>query len=183
MTEDALAELVRGDDWMMRVLRAAETVCLPDWWIGAGFLRNAVWDHLSGQRPRHDTDIDLAYFDPTDVTPERDWGLDKELRQRFPFAAWEARNQARMHERDGFPPFESTRDGIAHWVETATCVGVRLIDDRLNFLYCHGSDDLFGMVARPMPAFREPSRIDAFKRRLEAKDWQQRWLVLTVEET
>lgn len=49
MTEDDLARLVRGDDWMMRVLRAADMVALPDLWIGAGFLRNAVWDWLSGR--------------------------------------------------------------------------------------------------------------------------------------
>ncbi len=40
--ESDLAELVRDDEWMMRVLRCADSVGLPDWWIGAGFLRNAV---------------------------------------------------------------------------------------------------------------------------------------------
>lgn len=31
--------LVRTDNWMTDVLATAEQICLPDWWIGGGFLR------------------------------------------------------------------------------------------------------------------------------------------------
>ncbi|MFN8049780.1 MAG: nucleotidyltransferase family protein [Ancrocorticia sp.] len=182
MTEDDLARLVRGDDWMMRVLRAADMVALPDLWIGAGFLRNAVWDWLSGREPRNDADVDLVYFDAADTTAQRDWDLDADLRQRFPFARWEVRNQARMHERDGLPPYSSTEDGIAHWVETATCVGVRLTCGQLEFVFCHDSEDLFGLTARPIPEFRNSERIEVFRRRVDTKGWRQRWPNLRVEE-
>ncbi len=182
LTEDDIAGFVRGDEWMMRVLRAAEMVALPGWWIGAGFLRNAVWDWLSGREPRHDADVDLVYYDSASTAAKRDWDLDANLRRRFPFARWEVRNQARMHERDGFPPYTSTEDGIAHWVETATCIGVRLDGGQLDFLFCHGPEDLFGLIARPILEFRKPERIEVFRRRLDTKGWRQRWPNLRVED-
>ena len=180
--ESDLAELVRDDEWMMRVLRCADSVGLPDWWIGAGFLRNAVWDRLSGREPRHDSDVDLAYFDPTSIATDRDWRMDEELRSRFPFAVWEVRNQARMYVQDGFAPYRSTRDGIAHWVETATCVGVRLLDGEPDFLFCYGAEDLLGLVARPIPDYRSADRITVFRERIAKKQWNERWPGLRIAE-
>lgn len=182
MTEDDVEDFVRGDEWMMRVLAAAEQLGLPDWWIGAGFLRNAVWDHLSGLKPRHDSDVDLVYFDALNRSAQRDWDLEDGANDRFPFATWEVRNQARMHELDGFNPYSSTSDGIAHWVETATCVGVRSVEGALQFLYCWGAGDLLELVARPTPPFREASRIEVFRERIARKRWTARWPRLRVEE-
>lgn len=45
-SEADVARLVQSDPWMMKVLRAVESLNLPDWWIGAGFLRNKVWTPL-----------------------------------------------------------------------------------------------------------------------------------------
>lgn len=47
-SEAEIGQLVAADDWMMQVLAAAKSMGLPDWWIGAGFLRNRVWDALEG---------------------------------------------------------------------------------------------------------------------------------------
>ena len=54
-------DFVAGEPEMVRLLRAVEAQKLPDCWIGAGFLRNAVWDALHG-RPRSTLsgDIDVA---------------------------------------------------------------------------------------------------------------------------
>jgi len=43
-SEQDISKIIEADDWMMDVLRAAEKLQLPDWWIGAGFLRNKIWD-------------------------------------------------------------------------------------------------------------------------------------------
>lgn len=180
MRENELDHLVRADPWMMRVLQAAEQMSLPDWWIGAGFLRNAVWDHLSGRAPRHDADVDLVYFDAVDARAERDWELEERAKVRFPFAEWEIRNQARMHKLDGQSPYRSTAEGISHWVETATCVAVRLTGRDLEFLYCHGSADLLGMVARPVPTLDNPDGLALFTARIRNKRWQERWPGLDV---
>ncbi len=44
--------VIESDQAAMRVLRATADLGLPDWWIGAGFVRNRVWDAIS----------DLSFF-------------------------------------------------------------------------------------------------------------------------
>src|SRR6185437_1899151 len=135
-SEGDIAKLIYTDPWMMNVLRAAENFNLPDWWIGAGFLRNKVWDAIAGKQSQQSRDIDPVYFNAADTSREPDDAYDIKMKQDYPFAEWEIRNQARMHYVNDFQPFTSTADGIAHWVETATCVAVRLADGKLQFLFC-----------------------------------------------
>lgn len=179
---------LEADAWRMDVLKAAEALNLPDWWIGAGFLRSFVWDIVEGREPEQNSDVDLVYFDPDNFQPGEDhWRTDLDLTDKmqhdYPFAEWEIRNQARMHYINDFKPYTSTADGIAHWVETATCVGVKLEDGELKYLFCYGTDDLFGLIARPIPDFQTPELITTFRKRIADKHWQARWPHLTVIET
>ena len=65
--------LLRADPWRMAVLEAARELELPDWALGAGFLRNAVWDHLHGYgAPTPLADVELSFVDPADLSPERE---------------------------------------------------------------------------------------------------------------
>lgn len=180
ITEKDVEQLVRDDAWMMQVLEAASALDLPDWWIGAGFLRNKVWDAIENNEPQKSRDIDLVYFDKSDTAPETDWRYDEKMNADYPFAEWEVRNQARMHAKNGFEPYSSAAEGISHWVETATCVAVRLKDGELEFLFCHGTDDLLGLIARPTKDFQIPERIGRFYERIEQKKWRERWPNLTV---
>jgi len=181
-SEADIAALVRADAWMMDVLRAAQALDLSNWWIGAGFLRNKVWDALEDNKSQPSKDVDVVYFDTQATAPEIDWAYDEQLKKQFPFAEWEVRNQARMHYVNGFDAYHSTEDGIAHWVETATCVAVRLRGDELEFLFCHGKDDLLNLVARPTPAIVEAGLLSLFRERVAKKKWQERWPHLRVVE-
>jgi Nucleotidyltransferase len=96
-SERDAAELIHADAWMMTVLRAAQELDLPDWWIGAGFVRNKVWDVIEHKQSEPTRDVDLVYFNAADVTPETDWSYDERMKRDHPFAEWEVRNQARMH--------------------------------------------------------------------------------------
>lgn len=180
MTEEYIAEMVKTDSWMMRVLSAAEELNLPNWWIGAGFLRNKVWDVLSGNTFEPTRDVDLVYFNNTQKAPEDDWDYDEKMKTKYPFAEWEVRNQARMHYVNGSKPFTSTEDGISNWVETATCVAVRLNKGEIELLFCHGLNDLANLIARPIPSFQSKNCIDIFHGRVEKKQWKKRWPALVV---
>lgn len=179
-SEADVTRLIRADAWMMETLRAASALDLPDWWIGAGFLRNKVWDAIAGQPSQHSRDVDLVYFNASDVAPETDWAYDDAVARDYPFAAWEIRNQARMHTVNGFAPFTSTADGVAHWVETATCVAVRLTGDQFRFLFCYGTGDLYGLIARPTPYFTSGAGLQHFHARVAQKGWRERWPDLRV---
>lgn len=179
-SESAVAELIYADAWMMNVLRAAQEVDLPDWWIGAGFLRNKIWDAMENKPSAPTRDVDLVYFNADVVIPDADWSYDERMKRDYPFAEWEIRNQARMHYVNSLPPFTSTADGISHWVETATCIAVKMVGAELRFLFCYGTDDLYGLVARPIPYFRSKEHIARFYARVEEKHWRERWPNLRV---
>ena len=118
MNDGEILDLIRADPWMMRVLGAAAALGLPDWMIGAGFVRNKVWDHLHGfaNAEVRTADIDLIYFDPTDLRESTEKEYDRRLRAACD-VNWSAKNQARMHEVTGDAPYTSAADGLAHWVE------------------------------------------------------------------
>lgn len=180
-TEENIRQLIESDDWMMQVLHSAEILNLPDWWIGAGFLRNKVWNAIEGDDLPSSSDVDLVYFNSRDIKPETDWLYDEKMKQDYPIADWQVRNQARMHVVDDFEPYSSTVDGISNWVETATCTAVKIENGNLKFLFCHGIDDLVNLVARPIPRFQTIELIDIFKGRVENKGWQKKWPHLKVE--
>jgi hypothetical protein len=180
-TEDDIKELVESDEWMMQVLVAAESLNLPDWWIGAGFLRNKVWNAVTGNDCHSNSDVDLVYFNQDKTLPETDWSYDAYMNQKFPFAEWEIRNQARMHYKSNLEPFTSTAEGISHWIETATCIAVKIENRQLKFLFCYGIDDLVGMVIRPIPQFKDPSMIHIFHNRVQSKNWSETWPNLKIQ--
>jgi uncharacterized protein len=180
-----LEEIVRGTPWLMDALRAARKLDAPDWVIGAGALRTAVWDRLHGfAAPSPVNDVDVAFFDPRDLTPERDRAVEDGLRGVLPTVEWDAKNQAAVHlwyeRRFGFPvePLRSTAAGVATWPETATAVAVRLEpDDSLTIVAPLGLDDLLGLVHR-----RNPRRVsvEEYRRRLACKRILERWPRVTV---
>ena len=179
-SEQDISQLIRADKWRIDVLNVAERLDLPNWWIGAGFLRNLIWDAIEGNPPRKERDVDLVYFDLAHKEPEYDWAMDEKLKSESPIAEWEVRNQARMHYVNGFKPYASTEEGISNWVETATCIAVRQRDGKLEYLFCHGTNDLFNLIARPIEAFKTEALLPVFYGRIEKKKWQVRWPSLQV---
>jgi uncharacterized protein len=173
--------IIRRDEWSMQVLRAVRALNLPDWAIGAGFVRNPVWDAISGKAKRTPpSDIDVLFHDPADVSLAREAGLEAQLFASMPGLDWSVKNQARMHLRNGDPPYASTEDALRFWLETPTCVAVRLeAGDRLHLIAPHGLDDLLALRVRPTPQGRRHR--DAYRDRIASKNWQHFWPSLTIE--
>ena len=154
---------------------------------GAGAVRNLVWDALHAHAaPSPLADIDVAYFDATDLSPERDAALQKGLEAEAPGTPWEVTNQAgvhlwfEQHFGHAVAPLHSLEDAVASWPEYATAVGLWLdADDRLHVIAPLGLDDLFGMVVR-----RNPARVSVatYRERVASKRYTQRWPRVTVIE-
>ena len=162
------------------MLAAVEALDLPDCWVGAGFVRAAVWDHLHGSAASaQDSDVDVVWFDPARASPDVDRALEAVLAASHATVSWSVKNQARMHVRNGDPPYASTEDAVRHWPETATAVAVRRTADRLDVLAPFGLADLFAMLIRPTPAF-SGDRLPRFHRRVHDKRWQERWPLARV---
>ncbi|MEO3945978.1 nucleotidyltransferase family protein [Gorillibacterium sp. CAU 1737] len=182
--EDILS-LVQEDEWMMEVLRAAQLLRLPDWWISAGFVRAKVWDTLHGFAERTPLpDVDVVYFDRSQL--ENAEAVEKELEQKLRglngTVPWSVKNEARMHEVNDLPPFGSTVEAISHFTETATALGLTLDEEGRPILAAPwGIEDLLRLEVRPTPLYRENEEYQAiYNRRIMKKKWKNSWPQLQI---
>ncbi|MFZ5678011.1 MAG: nucleotidyltransferase family protein [Pseudomonadota bacterium] len=185
LTVDALAErleaILRQAPLRLQALEIVRSLDLPDWAIGAGFIRAAVWDELSGFTTASAVDdIDVLYFDARDCGTGREAEIESRLREIEPTLPWSVRNQARMHIRNGDEPYISTADALRFWLETPTCVAVRIdADGQFEIMAPYGLDDLFAMAIRPTPRGRV--RNGEYAARIAKKKWHERWPNVTIE--
>jgi hypothetical protein len=150
--------------------------------VGAGLIRNAVWDYLHGfpTEPRAESDVDVVYCDDREATLERDLALERRLFEKLPDVAWSVHNQARMHDRNGDAPYRDTEDAIRRWPETATAIAARIVAGDVQVIAPYGIDDLVGMIVRPTPAFA--CKLPSYRSRLATKTWGRRWPKLRFTE-
>lgn len=164
----------------MALLHAAERLALPDWAIGAGVIRAAVWDSLCGIPPTPVDDVDVLYHDAADLTWAPEEAAEIRLAAIMPEVPWSVRNQARMHLRKGDAPYGSTENAMRHWLETPTCVAVRLEPGGgLTVIAPFGLEDLFARRIRPTWRGRECPQ--DYRSRLDQKRWHERWPGVVTE--
>lgn len=178
--ETDILEIIKSDPWMMDVLKAVRELNLPDSWVAAGFVRNKIWDHLHGYKARTElSDVDVIYFDPANTDWSKEKVIEARLRKLVPDIPWSAKNQARMHTKNEDTPYKDSADAVSRWVETPTCIGVRLEKDgSLSLLAPHGIDDLMNLIVRPNPGFKKDLSI--YEERIANKGWQQKWPRLRI---
>ena len=175
-----LSDVVEQCPWLMDLLAAVREVEPPECWIGAGAVRDVVWDTLfgSGFDPARVRDVDVVYFDLADMRRQREAALEQRLRALRPGVSWDVKNQAAVHlwYRDRFgvevAALTSLADAVATWPETAACVAIRWGAAGLEILAPFGVDDLMTGVWRGNPVRVTPTEA---ARRLAAKAPAQRW--------
>ena len=179
---DDLQVLLAADSARMRVLAMVANLRLPDCWVGAGFVRSCVWDHLHGRhRSPLPADIDVIWHDPRQPAATRDRELEHILTGLDGTLAWSVKNQARMHVRNGDAPYCDATDAMRFWPETATAVAVRLSESgTIEVAAPFGLDDLFGMTVRPTARFAD-ARHALYGERMQAKRWRDSWPLLTFK--
>jgi len=180
-----LDAIARASAWFMGALEAVQALRLRTWCIGAGAVRNLVWDHLHGYlAPSALPDVDVAYFDESDVRAQTDHALQARLAELCPGVPWEVTNQAGVHLwfeahfGHPVPPLRSLEDAVASWPEFATSVGIALTDDgEFKVIAPHGLSDLFSMQVR-----RNPARVSVatYRQRNAQKRYLERWPKVTV---
>ena len=174
---------IEQDSQLMSWLSCLETLRIPQACIGAGAIRNFVWDKLHGYRQRTPlNDVDVVYFDDADLAAETEQHYTQLLKATLPEVPWEVVNQARVHQwyvtdtGQAVPPLQSVTDGIATWPETATCVGAYLEQGQLRIIAPHGLNDLFNLTLR-----HNPTRVShaSYQWRQSQKKFHLKWPKLT----
>jgi hypothetical protein len=175
-----VSSILRADPHRWHFLGVVAALELPDCWIGAGFVRNAVWDHLH-QRSAMPIcgDVDVIWYDPRRADAIHDREFEALLRVSEPSIIWSVKNQARMHVRNGDAPYSSATDAMRFWPETATAIAAR----RTHAGDCEiaapfGLHDMFDLVLRPTPRFEEDKR-SIYEERIQSKSWRDAWPLLT----
>jgi len=179
-----LTKILEQNRTLYHVIEQAVGIGLKDYYIGAGCIAQTVWNHQSGFALTHGiSDIDFAYYDSSDrsfaaehATLERITRIIEPDEIRL-----DIKNQARVHlwYKDHFgyeiAPYDSLERAINTWPTTATSVGVRLENGKLNVYAPFGLDDLFGMIVRANKA-----QITEEIYLQKSKKWREKWPELTV---
>ena len=157
----ALSDLegrLRQNSWLWEVIREWKRFDLPDSWVAAGAIAQTVWN-LAGNYPLAYgiRDLDIVYFDPSDLSEEAERLNEARLRFRFPDlpAKLDVKNEARVHlwyERHfgySITPYRSAVDAIGSFPTTATAIGLRWSGRHLECCAPFGLEDLLGLRVRP----------------------------------
>ena len=181
--EQRLIDFAQRSAWFMSALSAVRELGLTSWCVGAGAVRNLVWDALHESAPSTLADVDVAYFDAAAI-PGHEKQLEDRLMARFPHTPWDVKNQARVHEwfegHFGYPvqPLLSLEEAVASWPEYVTCVGLTLqADDSIKVIAPYGLEDLFGIVVRHNPV---RATVETYRQRIQQKRYAERWPRVTV---
>jgi len=181
--EEDILRFIREDFWMMDILKTVKQLNLPDWWICAGFVRSKIWDVQHGFQIRTPLpDIDVIYFDSGNLDEAAEKRLEEKLFCLAPHLPWSVKNQARMHSKNQVPPYTSSADGIAHFPETVTALGVTLDEQSQVLLTAPwGIHDVIYLEVHPSPPYVHDARlIKIYQARLEKKRWNETWGMVKI---
>ncbi len=177
--ETQLLEILGEHPWFMAALDAVSDLGLSQSCIGAGVIRNIVFDYLDGGSTTPIRDVDVAYFDLSDLSEHKDLEYEDILKVRMPNVPWEVTNQAAVHlwfhRKFGYrvPPVNDIEEAVATWPETCTAVAVTKVHKEEYKVYAPcGLEDLFGMVIR-----RNSVRVDVriYNARILNKQYDRCW--------
>lgn len=103
----------------------------------------------------------------------------QELKQISPNEPWSVKNQARMHVLNGSKPYKSAVDGIAHFPEIPTAIGVKLSNGLLEIAAPYGLRHLGAGIVEPTPFFVE-NNYEIYRQRMHLKQWHLLWPKLEI---
>lgn len=176
--ENELIGIIESDKWMVTVLKTVRDLKLNDCWIGAGFVRNKIWDVKHNKKRTELNDIDVVYFDKSNLTKDYDVQIESKLRKHNPKLNWSVKNQSRMHIRNGHEQYTNCNEAISFWPEAATSIAIRLnYKNKIEYIAPYGLDDLFNLLVIPTPKFD----LTIYRNRIEKKNWKEKWSELKIK--
>lgn len=179
--EERLINILKEDSYIVSILQTVEKLELNDCWVAAGLIRNKVWDTLQNCHTKIN-DIDVIYYDQTDLSKDTEKKLEAELEKLMPGQPWSVKNQARMHIKNTNPPYTSSSDGVAHFPETPTAVAAQMCHQEIKIMAPYGLVDLFQGIVKSTPYYLKDTKLHpVYIERMRNKKWDTVWTNLVVE--
>lgn len=181
---NSLCAIVVASPILSTILSRWSAIDLPDCWLSGSAIAQTAWNRVFGLMPEHGlADIDLVYFDPSDLSEEREAHQAVQLRALFSdLPLWiDAKNEARVHlwyeAKFGYPiaPYRSSEHAISTFPTTAGAVAIRPNAVGLSIFAPFGLDDLLSCTVRPNKA----QITQAIYERKIAR-WPSCWPALTI---
>jgi len=178
----ALVAMIRDEPVLMEVLAGIGD--LPEGLVVAGALYNLAWNRLSGRAGLHGVaDIDVFYFDPSDLSYEAEDVVIRRLAARFAHLPLpvQVRNQARVHlwfeGKFGAPftPLGSAAEMLGRYASKSHAVAARLERCQIELIAPFGLDDIFSFRVVPNHALANQSAYEAKAARVK-----ETWPEVTV---
>lgn len=156
--KDKLLNIIFQSELVSEAFERASRLNLPDWYIGAGCIAQTVWNHFHGyDLESFISDIDLVYFDPTDLSYEAENAVIQKAKEFFRWSPIpvDVKNQARVHlwyeDKYGYAilPYRSIEEAIDTWPTTSTAIALKPDDATYDIYAPYGLEDLFSLTVRP----------------------------------
>ena len=179
-----LERTIRSSPLLGPVLDRWGDVRLPNCWLVAGAVAQTVWNAKLGYAHDHGIkDVDIVYFDADDLAPESERAEEQRIRSLFADlpVRLDVKNEARVHlwyeARFGYAiaPYRSTEEAIATFPTTATSIGMRLVEGRIENSAPFGQTDLCRLVVRPNKA-----QVSAEIYQDKVSRWRKFWPALDI---
>ncbi|RUV07651.1 nucleotidyltransferase family protein [Mesorhizobium sp. M1A.F.Ca.IN.020.06.1.1] len=178
----AFLEIVAADPLLAKTLARVRELALPDWLVVSGALYNSIWNHLTGRPSGYGIkDVDLFYFDGTDLSYEAEDAVIRRAAQHFEGLTLpvEVRNQARVHLwypakfGQACPRYTSASESVGYFASKTHAVGVRFdADEALELVAPFGLDDIFSFRITPNRAL-DNQRTHEAKGRRARENWPE----------
>jgi hypothetical protein len=157
LLETDLWQILEKNELLLPLLEKSSRFEIPNWYVGAGFLAQTVWNVKLGNPPlAHIQDIDWVYFDAEETEAQAQQRQD-EITEAFSFQALpvDIKNQAHVHrwyeKKFGTPilPYATVEAAIQTWPTTATAIGITLREGEKIIYAPFGLADLLALRVRP----------------------------------
>ena len=174
-----LESSLRDNPIVSQVFDEWTDLALPNCWLVAGAVIQSFWNREYGFSPIHGiNDIDIIYFDASDLTEETENEHYERINSRFEDFGirFDVKNEARVHlwyeERFGYPivAYDSAEAAMETFPTTAGSIGVRHNGQALEAFAPFGFDDLMNLVVRPNK--RQITR-SIYEKKVER--WRSNW--------
>ena len=182
--QEILEQAVRSSPVLGPVLDQWGHVQLPNAWLVAGAVAQTVWNsRLCFPLDHGISDVDIVYFDAGNLSIEAEQNEERRIRSLFATSPvqFDVKNEARVHlwykARFGYEiaPYQSVEEAIASFPTTASAIGIRQSDKRLELIAPFGLADLCGLVVRPNKV-----QVDVQTYELKVSRWRELWPSLNI---